>query len=93
MWKGVIGVEVVVATVLALPLVRALEVLGAKEELVEAAAEAVEELVLVVAVEGGAVVVVVHFCSVVVVAVVGALVAPLEDTGAVLAGEGRMGRP
>lgn len=85
-----IGVEVVVATVLALPLVRALEVLGAKEELVEA----VEELVLVVAVEGGAVVVVAHFCSVVVVAVVGALAElPEEAAAGVLAGEGRMGRP
>lgn len=89
------GVEVVVATVLALPLVRALEVLVAKEVLVVAAAETVEELVLVVAVEGGAVALVVdvHFCIVVVV-VVEVFAMLLEEMGeCVLAGEGRMGRP
>lgn len=46
MWKGVIGVEVVVATVLALPLVKELEVLVANEVLVVAEAGAAEELVL-----------------------------------------------
>lgn len=62
MWNGVIGVEVVVATGLALPLVKEPEVLVAKEVLVVAAAATVEELVLatvpvavvVVAVETGA---------------------------------------
>lgn len=57
MWKGVIGVEVVVATAFVLPLVKELQVLVVNEELV-AVVGLVEQLVLDVAVVVVAVVVV-----------------------------------
>lgn len=58
MWKGVIGVQVVVATALVLPLVRELQVLVVNEELVVAVVGQVELFVLDVAVVVVAVVVV-----------------------------------
>lgn len=80
MWKGVIGVEVVVATVLALPLVKEPGDLVAEEAL------AVIAVAEVAAVVGG-------WLALGVAVVTVAVVVAVEIGACVLAGEGRMGRP